>query len=396
MSKEHIDEAQSALKSLRDLQEKVDTGLVSKSEFEQKSVEFNNMIDKQEEINKKNLLEAKRLEKFEQELKNLEISIVKSSSIKGHKQDYKQSEEFKSFKGALKNGDFSKYYDIASKNLNRTDINIDGGYLIPNEMSNEILKNISEISPIRSLANVISISSKSIEIPRRDTLLSAKYEGETEDNSKDSSTYRSETITPYALSVTVPVTHDTLNNANSFESQIMADVVESFALAEGNNFLNGDGVKKPFGILPALDSSAISTSVTGEVSFDEIINLPGELKDGYNGIYTFNRKTNAILRTAKGTDGHYLWQIQSDGKFNTLNGFRYVIDNQLPNIANGTIPILFGDFNKGYKIVDRTDMMVIRDDFTRKSNRIVEFCFNKWNTGQVVIPEAIKALKIKS
>jgi HK97 family phage major capsid protein len=81
---------------------------------------------------------------------------------------------------------------------------------------------------------------------------------------------------------------------------------------------------------------------------------------------------------------------------NTINGFEYIIDNEMPNIAAGTIPVLFADFAKGYRIVDRTAMSTIRDDYTAKKFRIVEFQFTRWNTGKVQLAEAIKALKVQA
>ena len=64
--------------------------------------------------------------------------------------------------------------------------------------------------------------------------------------------------------------------------------------------------------------------------------------------------------------------------------------------ASGNLPVIYGDFMRGYTIVDRTGMAVIRDDITRKKERIIELCFHKYNTGQVVLAEAFKALKIKA
>jgi hypothetical protein len=41
-------------------------------------------------------------------------------------------------------------------------------------------------------------------------------------------------------------------------------------------------------------------------------------------------------------------------------------------------------------------MSVVRDEFTQKKKAIVEFTMNRWNYGQVTLPEAIKLLEIKS
>lgn len=397
------EEFQEALKELRKAKENFDQGQISAGEFEEKSKKLNEALDKQEKTNQemlqKQVAQENEMKEIKEANEKLEKSLIKmsDSSQGSNKVDYKQTKEFQLFKAGIKANNFEEYRE-EMKALNRTDINVDGGYLVPTTMSDEIIKKITEISPMRSLARTTLIDTKSIDIPTRTQLLTASYEGETESNEKSTSKYGSEMLTPYALSVAVPVTWDMLMNATNFEDEVMSDVVEAFAFSEGYNFLNGDGVKKPEGILSnsAVVAQALESTLSGGIEFDDTINVTGRLKSGYNGIYTFNRTTNAYLRTLKGEDGHYLWQVQGDGQFNTLNGFRYMIDNQLPNIAAGAIPMLFGDFFKGYRIVDRTDMMMIRDEFTEAGKRIVNLHFHKWNTGKVALAEAIQSIKVKA
>jgi HK97 family phage major capsid protein len=56
----------------------------------------------------------------------------------------------------------------------------------------------------------------------------------------------------------------------------------------------------------------------------------------------------------------------------------------------------FGDFRRGYTIVDRTGMSIIRDEYTLKKLAKVEFTMNRWNTGAVTLSDAIKLLKCSS
>jgi len=91
-----------------------------------------------------------------------------------------------------------------------------------------------------------------------------------------------------------------------------------------------------------------------------------------------------------------LWQPGINGVVaNTLAGEPYLIANTMPNIAANAFPIAFGDFRRGYEIYDRTGTTVIRDNVTRKQQAIIEWTFHRWLTGQVIIAEAITALKIK-
>ena len=400
MNEEELKAAQEALSHVRKMKEQFDAGLITEAKFLEFSEKANLALDAQEKLNQEAVSKAAA------DTKEIEILTERANKLEKHMitlgtqgvKEIKNSAEYKAITAFMVDGKETDLIGHEAK-TNRTDIITDGGALVPMLMFDEIIKQITEFSPIRQLARVSQIDGKSITLPTRTGVLTSTYEGETESSSDSSSNYGTETFTPYRQSVTVPVTHDMLMNSGfNFENEIQADVVEAFAKNEGNKFINGDGVKKPEGILTnaGVLSGARTSAGSGVIVLDDLINLSGDLKIGYNGIYTFNRTTNALLRTLKDTAGAYLWQLQGTGDFNTLNGFNYTIDQELPNIAAGAIPVLFADFAKGYRIVDRTAMMMIRDDFTSKKQAIVEFEFMRWNTGKVQQSEAIRALKVKA
>lgn len=400
MNEEELKAAQEALSHVRDMKDKFDEGLITKAQYDEASEKANAALDKQEEINQK-LMGQSAADKKEIEALTERADILEKHMMTLGTQDakdLKNSAEYKAISTFMIEGKDDPLIGHEAK-TNRTDIITEGGALVPMLMFNEIIKNVTELSPIRQFARVSQIDGKSITLPSRKILLTSTYEGETESSETSNSKYGTEVFTPYRQAVTVPVTHDQLmNSAFDFENEVQMDVVEAFAKGEGFNFINGDGVKKPEGILAnaGVNAGARTSAGSGVIDLDDLINLSGDLKVGYEGRYSFNRTTNALLRTLKGTDGHYLWQLQGTGDFNTLNGFEYMIDQEMPDIASGAIPVLFADFAKGYRIVDRTAMMMIRDDYTAKKQAIVEFEFMRWNTGKVQQAEAIKALKVKA
>ena len=118
------------------------------------------------------------------------------------------------------------------------------------------------------------------------------------------------------------------------------------------------------------------------------------MKSGYNPMYFFNRRTLAYLRLLKDTaNGRYLWNIDGNaapGAMPVINGYRYsseFIDMDDPDVDDG-FPILFADFNQFYEVTDRTDIVIVRDEVTRKTERIIEIMMTKWNTMQPVMYEA--------
>lgn len=357
------------------------------------------LVAKQAEADKKAL-------ELEDQVKGLEkglIDAMRNGVVS--KGDYKQTDEYKAL-----NLFVAKGFDALSmeeKSLLRTDNDTAGGYLTSNEMDAAIIRKITETSPVRSVARVRTIGKKTLEMPKRTGILTGTYEGETSPASDSTSAYGLETITANALTVNVPVTLDMILSPDfDIESEVAQDVAESFAQAEGRNFVLGDGVNKPEGFLAnaAIVAGAVETDGSfgtdglSTIKGDDLIKLTGELKVGYNPIFGFARQTLAYLRTLKGGDGQYLWQAGLAGEApNTIAGEAYAVMQDMPQRdAAGNLAIIYGDFARGYTIIDRTGLSVVRDDVTRKKERIIELCFTKYNSGKVILPEAFKALKIKA
>lgn len=393
-----LDEVMEAVNELRaDVDKK---GTVDPEKLEK----INVTLDAQEKENQKLVAEIKSAEAREKELKErmdvLEAEIARES--KENPRDYKQSDTYKSLHILVTKGlNASEFGDAEFKATLRTDVDTQGGYLVHPEIDTMILKKVTEISALRQVSKVRTIGSKSLILPKRTGLLTATFEGETKAASESTSTYGSETITAHRQTVVVPITHDQLQDSSfNMEAEIFGDASESFAQNEGNLFINGNGIKQPEGILVNSDLLANAyTSVTtsGVITADDMILLTGQLKTGYNPVYTFNRLLLASLRTQKSTDGVFLWQPGMNGPVaNTINGFPYALSQDMPNVAANSYSVAFGDFQRGYVIVDRTGVSIIRDDLTAADQAIVKFTIHRWLTGQVVQEEAIKLMKTKA
>lgn len=359
-------------------------------------------LDKQEVKNQALLLEQKASENRERELKerfdSLEADVARSAGESRKKGDFRNGAEYKAIKMFMQQGEG---VDAETKALLRTDIDTAGGYTVVPEMDSEMLKNITEISSIRQIARVRSIGTKTLQMAKRTGIPTATYEGEAEETPESASTYGAEALTVHALTASIPVTRDLLlNSAFNMESDIMSDATEAFAFKEGNKFVLGTGVKQPQGFVTdaaVIAGSSVVTAASGVLDMASIIKITGELKTGYNPVYTMNRKTIAEIRQFTSTTGDFLWQPGVNGVVaSTINGFNYVETPDMPDIAGSAYPIAFGDFFKGYRIVDRTGMEVVRDEFTNAKKRIIEFTFFRYNTGGVVLPEAIQLLQIKA
>ena len=87
-----------------------------------------------------------------------------------------------------------------------------------------------------------------------------------------------------------------------------------------------------------------------------LVDLIYALKAGYrqNGSFVMNRKTQAAVRKFKDTGGNYLWQppAQAGGRASLMT-FPVVEAEDMPDIAANSLSVAFGDFGRGYLVVDR-------------------------------------------
>lgn len=390
-------EALQAVKALRETVEKFGT---ESSQFKSMVDATNTALEKQEkasqEFTTKLAEERKAAEELKERIDGLELELSRKGTASDN---YKDRPEYKAIQLYAQKG--LDALSVEQKATLRTDIGTQGGYLTMPEMDNMIIKKITEISPVRSVARVRTVGSKTLSIPTRTSIPVATYEGEAAAGGESNSTYGQETLTAYRLTVTVPYTCDQLIDSEfDMESEIMNDVAEAFAFTEGNKFTLGTGAKQPEGFLvnATVVADARTSTTSGVITGDDVLLLAGDLKVGYNPMYAMNRQTLALLRTLKGsTNDHYLWQVGlGPTQPNTLAGAPYIIMQDMPVVAANSLSLVYADFQRGYTIIDRTGLQVIRDDVTRKKNNIIELTFHRYNHGQVVLPEAFKILKTKA
>lgn len=349
----------------------------------------------------------KSSDEYKTRLDKVELLLTQKSS--GNHADMalvRQSPEYKGFFNFLtKNelpADVRNVYafrpDLAEFKTLRTDSDAQGGYLVPTPIDNEIRKNITEMSPVRMFARVRQATSKTIEIPRRLSIPTASYEGEGELSPYDQSNYGQEQVTLYRQTVTIPATLDMMiSSAFNLEQEIAMDVGEAFGKGEGTSFISGLGIKSPQGIIKDTRIETVNTASSGTLVWADMINIASKLKRGQNPAYFLNRRTLGYLQGIQSSIGVPIWAPVAGDKPATIWGFPYnsdMIDLADAQTGSSAIPVIFGDLRRGYEIYDLIGISVVRDDLTRKREAITEWTFRRYNTGRVIIPEAIKLLQI--
>lgn len=278
-----------------------------------------------------------------------------------------------------------------------------GGFLAPPEYVREIIKGEIEISPIRTVARVRQTGNRAVQVPKRTGQFAAQWTGEVETRSETTGlSYGLEELPTHELYALVDISQQDLEDAEfNLEEELGQEFAEQFALAEGAAFVDGNGVKRPAGFMDddsvASDNSGSAASIADAAGqADGLIDLYHNLKTAYarNGTWLLNRKTLGSVRKLKDGQDNYVWQPGlAGGVPATILGAPYVETPDMPDEAADAFPIGFGDWRRGYLIVDRIAMSVLRDPFTQATSGSVRFVARRRVGGQVVLAEAIRKLK---
>ena len=275
-----------------------------------------------------------------------------------------------------------------------------GGYLAPPEYVRELLKTVTEISPIRSIARIRSTGARSIQVPKRTGQFAAQWVSESGTRSETTGwNVGLEEIPAHEQYALVDISEQDLEDSVfNLEAEMQSEFSEQFAKAEGAAFVSGDMVGKPEGFMTNGNVSSVNSGDADEITADGLISLVHNIKSAYssNGTFVFNRTTLAKIRKLKDTAGQYVFQAGMSlqgGVTNTILGHSYVEATDMPSEGANTFPVAFGDFRRGYMIVDRVNLAVLRDPFTQATTGNVRYIARKRVGGQVVQKEAINKLK---
>ena len=271
------------------------------------------------------------------------------------------------------------------------------GYLAPPEYVREIIKGIVEYSPIRSIARVRTTTNRSVQVPKRTGEFAAQWVAE-EGARTETTGYAVglEEIPAHELYALVDISEQELEDSVfNLESEMNAEFVEQFAKAEGNAFVSGNAIGKPQGLLTNANVNNVAkggAALDGDSMISAAHNVKAEY--GRNGTYVMNRSTVSAVRKLKDGGGQYIFQpgLYQMGVGSNILGHPIVEATDMPNVAGGTKPVLFGDFRRGYMIVDRVNLSIMRDPFTQAASGNVRYLARRRVGGQVILPEALTTI----
>ena len=300
--------------------------------------------------------------------------------------------------------------------LMQTGIGTDGGYGIVPQVEKGITRRIFDQSALRPLARKRTLSQGTEWQGLYETQRAASgWRGELESVT--------ETASPKIELLSIPL-HELNsqpiatqwevrlgNQLFNVEDFLMDSVAEGQAIDEGDAFWVGNGINKPRGIT---DYTAVATDdatrAWGQLQFvgtgvsagfhatlpgDVFYTVLGKIKKNHrrNSAWFMNRATMATAMKFKDANLNYIWQqsLRENGFGITIAGYPVVEDEGVPDIAANSFSVAFGNMQRGYTIVDKPGIFMIRDELTQKGK--VVWWVSRYVGGAVSDFDAIKLIK---
>ncbi|MEI7605919.1 MAG: phage major capsid protein [Rhodospirillaceae bacterium] len=307
--------------------------------------------------------------------------------------------ETKAFTGFIRHGRESlDHHEVKSL---RVSDDTAGGYLAPDQFVTELLRNLVLVSPVRSVARVATTGAGNVILPRRTSTLTASWVGETDTRSSTQAAYGQLQYPVSELGCYVDVSNSLLEDAAfDIASELAFDMAENFGKLEGAAFVNGDGVLKPRGFMTDTTITSVNSGSASAITADSLLDLYHSLPTFYsaNAVWGMNRTTLGAVRKLKDSNNRYI--LSFDGMPNapamTILGRPVVELPDMPDVAGGAFPVIFGDFMQGYRIFDRVSLAVLRDPYSVQTSGLVRFHARRRVAGGVSKSEAFRTLKISA
>lgn len=360
-----------------------------------------------EDFKKGHMRRVEQLEENVREIAARSNRPLKPDTKNGLTSDPEYKNAFDAF---LRKGQDDGLLDIQQKSMN-SGSDPDGGYLVIPEMDESIDRVADTVSAIHRLADVRTISSNKYEklVKTSGMAMRRVADGET-GGETDEPRYAKISIEVHTAEAEPWVNNETLDDAMVDLAMDLADEAGiAFGEGGGAEFVTGDGVGGARGFL-TYDTVANANFEWGKLGYiptgasgafpgsdpaDVLIDLQHSLKQQYRqgAVWLMNDATLGIVRQFKDSSGsYYLWQPDPSAGFGgRLLGHPVEIDDNMPDIGAGSFAVAFGNFKRGYKVINRKGTTLIRDPFTSKGK--TKFNFRKRFGGGVFNFEAIKLLK---
>lgn len=291
-----------------------------------------------------------------------------------------------------------------------------GGLAVPEVIGQQIAKRLRDISPVRSVARVVTVASSDYKELVDVGGTASGWVGETDTRSETDTPSLEEVAPSFGMLYAYPAaTEESIADIFFDVGAWLTDrVSEELSVREGAAFISGDGSNKPigfldgtptqdadgsraFGVLKYLPTGA-ADAFAAEDPADVLWQTVYDLRAGYraNARWMMNSATAGVIRRFKDADGNYLWRDGLViGQPPALCGYPVVIAEDMPDLGADAFPVAFGDFSRGYLIADQIGLRITVDD-NITSPGYVKWYVRKRLGGKILDDNAIRLIKCET
>lgn len=313
-----------------------------------------------------------------------------------------------------------------------------GGYLVPEDFREEVIRRIQGMTPMRQISRSITTTRDRVTMPVvnggddryiGNVRVVKVDESPTSTQAATNATYGQVTIPVHTIMGHASVSKNLIEDTSGASAIIplMSDEFSSaFFVFEDEQFIAGNGVGGPLGVMKDRTTGGPNTFAYGNIATvnsgaatkltaDAIRALPYAVATQYRqlgGMWLMSRGTLRVIKSLKAGDGTYLWSSRGDnpalaaGAPATLEGFPIMETEVLasPTTNSGdaytanVYPIMFVT-RPFYTIVDKAigGMALERyeDSITARENNVV-FVMRRRVGGQVTNPWGGAVMKISA
>lgn len=319
----------------------------------------------------------------------------------------------KALRSLIRHGDVKRLDHLEMKSLSSFNFGSNGFILAP-EMSSRVLSCLTDETDIAGLMANMTISGPSVKFLIDNVLIDyAAWACETSCFANNPQPDLIQglgelELKPESLRYILCVTRDLVEDASiNLEAWMMSKVNRAFRRTVSTAIMTGDGIGKPLGILHP--SAGIQTcdvserTAAGQISWQDIVALKWQVPAQYHGggRYLMNQNTAGYLMTLSDASGRPIMIPMPLGTSGTtvspgtmsLNGSPVQIVTQMPDVAAGSVPIAYGNWNETYMVVNRKAATMQVDPYS------AGFCIlYKWEArigGGIICPNAARLLRVK-
>ena len=272
-----------------------------------------------------------------------------------------------------------------------------GGYLVPDTYDDRLVQALKQKNVLRQIATIVPTTQK-LTIPVSLGGENASWMPENEPYTFCEAEFGEIEIDAYKLGSSILVSDELLEDCGvDLKKYIEEAFAHRIGNAEESAFIRGDGNGKPLGIIHQASIGKV-TDENGKISADDLVDMEFSLAEPYrkNAVWVMSNDAYCRLGQLRHYRGNPIWSNGlEEEKPMKLFGYPVYICNHMDDVTPGSIPVMFGDFSY-YWIGDRGKRVIKRLVERYADHGQVAFITTERVDAKLVLPEAIKMLKVKS